>query len=277
MKLFKFSFGLPSRVGADGNPRLPGASHRRARRHLRGLSLAQVAALGVTLAVLAARNFMVKRRISYRSDSHAFWGGGLCDDALSQANPPRGVIGIVYAVCAAAAILIMDRLPKAPNTSSTSSSGNLLAVTHNGEIAKMAILYSSVGAAALVVAAAFPAISRTRHGSACQTGYNVRLWDFLFYGTLGICRHLVRSIAGVLLVFSYLSCPVRDGDALSDKIGTRLAVGWATGCLVSFLGMYGSYKLDAPTGATVVCTFGLALLILAALRPLLRGKYPARF
>ena len=38
--------------------------------------------------------------------------------------------------------------------------------------------------------------------------------------------------------------------------------------VVSLVGMYGSYRLDAPTGATVVCTFGLALFLLASGRAL---------
>jgi Na+-translocating ferredoxin:NAD+ oxidoreductase RnfA subunit len=31
-----------------------------------------------------------------------------------------------------------------------------------------------------------------------------------------------------------------------------------------------SLKLDLPTGATIVCTFGLVLVLMAAIRPLIR-------
>ena len=43
------------------------------------------------------------------------------------------------------------------------------------------------------------------------------------------------------------------------------------GTVVSALGIYLSVKLDLPTGATMVCTFGLVLILMAAVRPLLRG------
>ena len=42
------------------------------------------------------------------------------------------------------------------------------------------------------------------------------------------------------------------------------------GTIVSALGVYLSLKLDLPTGATIVCTFGLVLIIMAAVRPLIQ-------
>jgi ABC-type Mn2+/Zn2+ transport system permease subunit len=40
------------------------------------------------------------------------------------------------------------------------------------------------------------------------------------------------------------------------------------GVAVSVLGMYFSVVLDLPTGATIVCTFGLVLVLMALARPL---------
>jgi len=37
---------------------------------------------------------------------------------------------------------------------------------------------------------------------------------------------------------------------------------------VSMLGMYVSVLFDLPTGAAIVCTFGAALIVMAAVRPL---------
>jgi zinc/manganese transport system permease protein len=56
----------------------------------------------------------------------------------------------------------------------------------------------------------------------------------------------------------------------ADRIGPRLAIGWAMGTIVSALGVYLSLKLDLPTGATIVCTFGLVLIIMAAVHPLIQ-------
>jgi zinc/manganese transport system permease protein len=53
----------------------------------------------------------------------------------------------------------------------------------------------------------------------------------------------------------------------ATRIGPRLAIGWVMGAVVSMLGMYFSVLFDFPTGATIVCTFGLVLVVMAMLRP----------
>ncbi len=80
------------------------------------------------------------------------------------------------------------------------------------------------------------------------------------------------SIAGVLLVFCYLIVPSVGAMLYSDHIGKRLAIGWSMGAVVSALGVYLSLRLDLPTGATIVCTFGLVLIIMAAVRALFRAR-----
>ena len=69
------------------------------------------------------------------------------------------------------------------------------------------------------------------------------------------CNLIVPSVAAMLY---------------ADTIGKRLAVGWTMGTVVSALGVYLSLRLDLPTGATIVCTFGVVLAILAAVRPWVR-------
>jgi len=70
------------------------------------------------------------------------------------------------------------------------------------------------------------------------------------------------AIAGVLLVFCYLIVPSVGAMLFADRIGPRLAIGWTMGTLVSGLGIYLSVALDLPTGATIVCTFGLVLVFM---------------
>jgi zinc/manganese transport system permease protein len=104
-------------------------------------------------------------------------------------------------------------------------------------------------------------------------GLNVRFWDFLFYASFGFVVTSSVAIAGVLLVFCYLIVPSVAAMLYADHIGTRLAIGWSMGTLVSALGVYLSLQLDLPTGATIVCTFGVVLAIMAAVRPLIRPRY----
>ena len=54
----------------------------------------------------------------------------------------------------------------------------------------------------------------------------------------------------------------------ADTVGSRLAIGWTMGTVVSALGVYLSLVLDLPTGATIVVTFGVVLILMARCRPL---------
>jgi zinc/manganese transport system permease protein len=72
-------------------------------------------------------------------------------------------------------------------------------------------------------------------------------------------------------VFCYLIVPSVAAMLYADSIGTRLAIGWSMGTIVSALGVLLSLFLDLPTGATIVCTFGLVLVVMAAVKPIVRS------
>ena len=103
----------------------------------------------------------------------------------------------------------------------------------------------------------WPSRWRTARGGDAPPDLNVRWWDFLFYASFGFVVTSSVAIAGVLLVFCYLIVPSVAAMLYSEHIGRRLAIGWTMGTVVSALGIYLSVKLDLPTGATMVCTFGL--------------------
>jgi zinc/manganese transport system permease protein len=105
--------------------------------------------------------------------------------------------------------------------------------------------------------------------AAAPDGLSIRFWDFLFDASFGFVVTSSVAIAGVLLVFCYLIVRSVAAMLYADHIGKRLAVGWSMGTLVSALGVYLSLTLDLPTGATIVCTFGLVLLAMAIVKPML--------
>jgi zinc/manganese transport system permease protein len=99
-----------------------------------------------------------------------------------------------------------------------------------------------------------------------RRGLNIRFWDFLFYVSFGFVVTSSVAVAGVLLVFCFLIVPSVAAMLFSERLGVRLAIGWSLGALVSAGGVALSFILDLPTGATIVATFGAALLLLATLR-----------
>jgi len=146
--------------------------------------------------------------------------------------------------------------------------GNILAVSW-GEVGKTAALYGVIGLFHYVFRHKFLAISMDAK-KAEANGISVKFWDFLFYASFGFVVTSSVSIAGVLLVFCYLIVPSVAAMLYADSIGKRLAIGWSMGAIVSALGVYLSLQLDLPTGATIVCTFGLILILMAAVRPLIQ-------
>jgi zinc/manganese transport system permease protein len=222
------------------------------------LSLAQIAALGTTMAYLAGHE--LHEPITYFwSLGFTFIGAAIF--ALTRTHretriPQEAIIGIVYAVSAAAAILAMSKAPEGTEHLKDMLVGNILTVSW-ATVIQTAILYAIVGAFHFIFRKKFLAISLG------QSIPNVRWWDFLFYTSFGFVVTSSVAIAGVLLVFSYLIVPSVAAMLFAQSIGRRLAIGWTMGAVVSALGILASFRLDLPTGATIVCTFGVALLVMA--------------
>jgi zinc/manganese transport system permease protein len=225
------------------------------------LALAQIAALGATVAVVAGMG--PHGAASYWiSLGFTFLGAGIFAFARPRRAhvPQEAFIGIAYAVASAAAILLMSKATGETEHLKDMLVGNILAVSR-GEVLKTAALYGAIGIFHYVFRKKFLLISMN-HDKAEQLGVNVRLWDFLFYASFGFVVTSSVAIAGVLLVFCYLIVPSVGAMLFADRIGPRLALGWIMGTLVSALGCYLSVALDLPTGATIVCTFGAILIIM---------------
>ncbi len=58
----------------------------------------------------------------------------------------------------------------------------------------------------------------------------------------------------------------------TKRLPVRLMMAWVLGAVVSAVGLWGSFKLDLPTGAAVVVTFGAALLLGAIVRVILSSR-----
>ncbi len=233
------------------------------------LALAQIAALGATLGALWG--FGLHSTASYLT-ALSFSLLGAAVFALTRLRKPvvpqESLIGIVYAVSAAAAILILSRAAEGGEELKALLVGHLLFVEWP-EILKVFVLYSLVGCVHWWARKPFFAISQHPEGAFAK-GLRVRWWDFLFYATFGLVVTSSVEMAGVLLVFSFLIVPAVCGVLLAETISRRLLVGWLVGMGTSVAGVVASYVGGLPTGATVVGAFG-ACLILCAVGRLVRS------
>jgi zinc/manganese transport system permease protein len=225
------------------------------------LALAQIAALGATIAILIGMN---------PHGGGAYWlslaftllGAAIFAFARTRRGhiPQEAFIGIAYAVASATAILAMSKATGETEHLKDMLVGNILAVSMH-DVAKTAILYGAIGIFHYIFRKNFLLIS-TNPREAEAKGMSIRFWDFLFYASFGFVVTSSVAIAGVLLVFCYLIVPSVGAMLFADRIGRRLAIGWTMGTLVSALGVYFSVLFDLPTGATIVCTFGAVLVLM---------------
>jgi len=224
------------------------------------LALAQIAALGATVAFLLGHPVQSAAAYGY-SLSFTLAAAVLLTftRAWSARIPQEALIGVIYVVAAAAAILLIDRAPQGAEHLKQILTGNIV-TSGIDELVFIAPLY-------LVIAALHAILRRwlAQGGSVA--------WEFLFYATFGIVVTSSVALAGVLLVFSFLIIPAVIGVLYADALARQLAIGWLAGAMTSAAGLAISFAFDLPTGATIVATFGGTLLVVAGFwRAFRRGR-----
>jgi zinc/manganese transport system permease protein len=231
------------------------------------LALAQMAALGATAGLLLriAPDSVVAQLLAV-----AATGVGAAIFALTrtmrvQRVPHEAIIGIVYVVGSAAAMLIADQAPRGAEHIKDALVGTILWVTWP-TVVKDAIAYGVIGTLLVIFRRRFEMISFDPAGAG-RRGLRVRTWDFLFYLLFGITVTFSVPIAGVLLVFTFLVVPAVIAFLFFTPPALPMPfLAWATGALACTLGLWVSYASDLPTGPVIVCTFGAVLLLAAVVK-----------
>ena len=221
------------------------------------LSLAQVAALGLTVAILAGHGVQSEAAYWY---ALAFALGGAVLFALARGYErsiqQEAVIGIVYAVSASLGVIALDRAPQGAEHIKHLLIGSILTVTPQ-EVAALAALYACIGVVHFAVRRALIEVSFDPQRAAMR-GRRLFLWDIVFYGSFALVVTSSVRIAGVLLVFAYLIVPAALAGLLAPHLLRRLLLAWALGVTLTAAGLYASWTLDLPTGPAIVSAFGAA-------------------
>src|SRR6266513_3079756 len=235
------------------------------------IAMAQMASLGICLAVLFHLDLQ-----GWTSFGIAL-GFTLIGAAIFSATgkrssqiPQEAVIGISYVVAAAAAVLLLSRAAEGDEEIKNMLVGNILLVTPH-EVWKCFALFVAVGVFHFLLRKNFLLVSFDRDG-AYQKGLRVRWWDFFFYAAFGLVVTSFVRIAGVLLVFSYLIVPSVCGINLARGTRARLLLGWVVATLGGIGGLYWSFYSDLPSGAAIVCTFGVLLVIVSTVALLKKAR-----
>jgi zinc/manganese transport system permease protein len=237
------------------------------------LSLAQMAALGSVVALLYGVAPDSRTAFIF---SLVFTCIGAALFALTRSRgkggrvPHEAIIGIVYVVASAAAILVADKAPRGAEAIHDVLEGSIIWITWPTILSK-GIAYAALGLLHFFLRRQFLKISFNPE-EAEREGWRIRLWDFLFYLSFGVAVTISVPVAGVLLVFTMLVVPAVVAFLFSRDIRTMVLISWGTGALASLLGLYVSYVGNFPTGPLVVCMYGLVLLGAGIVRKLKRAN-----
>jgi zinc/manganese transport system permease protein len=221
------------------------------------LALAQVSALGATVAVVAGHAPSSAGGYAYTLLFAA--GGALLltgSRSLVQSVRQEAFIGMLYVVATAATILVVDRSPQGAEHVKKMLVGGILSVSSD-EIIRFTFLYAAIAA----LHWAFRRYLLAAANEAPRVNQTTAVWDLVFYLSFGLVVTSSVSVAGVLLVFCFLIVPALVGSLFSSAISTALVIGWAAGAFASACGIFGSFLLDAPTGAVTVLAFTAVLII----------------
>jgi zinc/manganese transport system permease protein len=226
------------------------------------IALAQFSALGAALGLAAgiALGTVYSKAIGVTTAVVAAWLISLTRKRRDHV-PQEAFIGIAYAVASAATILMLVGVPHGGEEIKALLVGSILWVSWT-DVAQCAVLYALIGLFHYRYRKAFMAITDNPE-RAKAAGIKVGWWDFLFFASLGATVTQSVQVAGVLLVFTLLVVPAVMAVLARPEAGAagRLALGWAIGAVIASGGAALSYLLDLPTGATIVCAFGICLVV----------------
>jgi zinc/manganese transport system permease protein len=227
------------------------------------LALAQIAALGQSVAYLLGAEPHDPSTYTW-SFAFTFLGAALFSFLWDRSHSvlQEAFIGITFAFATAATLLLLANAPHGAEHVQGTLSGEALGWVSWQDIAIMALLYALIGAflywkhPRLMLCSSAPQEAR-------RQGISLRLWDFIFYMAFGLVVTDAVRVSGVLAVFSFLIVPVVCASLLGYKGRRGIYWAWGIGMAVSVLGSGLSYSRDWPMGATIVCLFGLLVVVVS--------------
>ncbi len=223
------------------------------------LALAQMAALGVALAVVLRQehnevgSYLLALGMTFVGAALFAWLRGRARNV-----PLEALIGIVFATAQALVFLVLEKSPAGPEHLKETLVGSLFTVDPK-HVVRVAALYAVIAAVHVALRKPFFEITNDPHGAQAR-GRRVFLWDLLFYGTFGFVVTSSVQMAGVLLVFGFLVIPAVAGLMATPRPGPALAVGWIFGFVASVVGLVGSVSLDLPAAPSILVTLTVLLV-----------------
>jgi zinc/manganese transport system permease protein len=178
--------------------------------------------------------------------------------------PLEAVIGVSYAIAAAAALFLVGVAPGGHVHIQEMLAGSILWASWS-DVLWSAVVFAVVGACFFAFRRPFGAISEDYDG-AVAAGLNTAAWDFLFYALVAVVITVAVRIAGVVLVFTFLIIPATLSASFAAGWAGRLFAAWIGGALSAALGLLFADRFDFSVGPSIALFLGTTLIVAASLR-----------
>lgn len=217
-----------------------------------GVATAQVAAAGTALAFLLHAPPV--------AGAFAATLLGLLLFATGRPSPRLtrdGLVGVAFALASALAVLCVSRSGAELDQVEHIVYGSLLFTTGDQvvllAVATVAVLLTHAAFGREFLMVSFDA------ETARTLGVRARVFELLFWGSLGVVVALAIGVAGSLLAFAFLILPPLCGLLLGDRLLTVTLAAAAIALVTAVAGVLNAVAFDVPTGPAVVVTAALAL------------------
>jgi len=228
-----------------------------------GITLAQVASMGVAVALLVDVHPMFMALVTTLAGVAclAYTGAG-------QRVPQEGVIGASFVMAAALGIICLAKNPVGEARNLKVLFGNILSA-HTGEMVALAVLLAVLAIVHVLFYKEFLFVSFDPETAQAQ-GINVRGWNLLLYLTIGLAIAFSIHSMGVLLVFALLLVPAMTARLVAQRMAALFTLAIGFGVIAVPLGLYMAVRIDLPTGTAVAGTCVVMLLAVFTARGLYR-------
>ena len=180
----------------------------------------------------------------------------------------EAIIGISYAIAAAAALFLVGMKPGGHIHIQHILSGSLL-WTDGRDVVTEAITFSAVGFCLYLVRKPLMSLSESYRNTR-PMGARAIFWDLLFYLLVGLVITLSVQMGGVVLVFAYLIIPATISAVFTSRLGMQLIIISITAVSASIFGLLFAYYLDFSVGPAIALMLWTELIIVAAIGKLIR-------
>jgi zinc/manganese transport system permease protein len=225
------------------------------------LALAQIAALGTTVALLVGADHDSVESYLF---ALAFTLIGALIFSYTREDdspvPQEALIGITFVVASAAVILLSSFSAEGTEHLQETLTGALIWVTWP-TVLKMSITYAAITVFHFVFRRTLLATSFAPSRVA-----SLKLWDFIFYASFGVVITASVQVAGVLMVFSALVIPAVIAFFYTRSFSRALLIAWAAGTVAIVGGLAASFSLDITTGPVLVVSFGVVMVAAVVFR-----------